>query len=116
MKKLFVLSFVWLVLAPVVTLADDKKAEWEILFDGKNLDAFDVVGLQDIPRVFGRMPNTAGRMPTPPIRCDSQAAASAETTHPDPLQSQHHDTPESALSCLRSRAATYVTGVKWRVL
>jgi uncharacterized protein with GYD domain len=24
-----------------------------------------------LPRVFGRMPNTAGRMPTPPIRFDS---------------------------------------------
>lgn len=48
MKKLFVVGFVCALLAPAVTLADDKKVEWEVLFDGKNLDAFDMTGLKDI--------------------------------------------------------------------
>lgn len=48
MKKLFILGFVCAFLAPAAALADDKKVEWEVLFDGKNLDAFDMAGLKDI--------------------------------------------------------------------
>ena len=48
MKKLCVLSFAWILLAAVVASAEDKSGKWEILFDGKNLDAFDTTGLKDI--------------------------------------------------------------------
>ena len=48
MKKLFIAGFVCALLAPAFALADDKKVDWEVLFDGKNLDAFEMTGLKDV--------------------------------------------------------------------
>ena len=45
MKRLFLICFACGLLAPTIVCADDNKGEWEILFDGKNLDAFDTTGL-----------------------------------------------------------------------
>ena len=51
MKRLFLLGFACFVLAPAAALADDKsndkQVEWEILFDGTNLDAFDLTSVKD---------------------------------------------------------------------
>ena len=48
MKKLFLLAYAFVLLVPAVALADNKNVEWEVLFDGANLDAFDMTELKDI--------------------------------------------------------------------
>ncbi len=48
MNKVLLASFVFMLLLPIIALAGDKKVEWEVLFDGKNTDAFDMTGLKDV--------------------------------------------------------------------
>ena len=47
-KKLFLLSVLCVLGIPAIGTADDLKANWDILFDGKNVDAFDMTGLKDV--------------------------------------------------------------------